>query len=84
MKMTLTTVALALATNYGVHVGSSFAYTRLCLPDTIWDLLRSIVTTASPMCSLVLNVMGATQTSYASIVSVSLASLIKTSLGEPN
>ena len=68
------TAALALAMNYGVHVGSSFAYTKFCVPETIWDIGRSFVATASPICTFLLNTMQVTQNNVAVVMSTTLVS----------
>jgi hypothetical protein len=70
------TAALALAMNYGVHVGSSFAYGRLCVPQTVWDVAQSFATAASPFCSFVLNTMQVTQSNFALVVTTTLAAIV--------
>lgn len=74
------TVALALAMNYGVHMGSSFAYAKLCMPESVWGLLQSVVTTASPVCSFVLNTMQVTQNNYAAVIATTLVGAMSRSL----
>jgi hypothetical protein len=66
------TAALALALNYGVHVGSGLAYTKLCMPETVWDIARSVVTTASPVCSFLVSTMQMTQMNYATLMTTTL------------
>jgi uncharacterized transporter YbjL len=66
------TVALALALNYGVHIGSGMAYAKLCMPESVWDLARSVVTTASPACSFLVSTMQVTQMNYATLMSSTL------------
>jgi hypothetical protein len=68
-------VALALAANYGVHVGSSVAYSYLCVPQSIADIARSFVTTASPVCSFLLSTMTVTQGNFATIITTTLAAI---------
>lgn len=70
-----TTVALALALNYGVHVGSSLAYGYFCVPQTLGGVIQSIVTTASPVCSFLLNTMTVTQGNFATILTTSIAAM---------
>jgi hypothetical protein len=65
--------ALALGVNYGVHVGSALTYGKLCVPENIWGIANSVVATASPVCSLMLNVMTMTQNNYAVILTTSVA-----------
>lgn len=71
----LKTVGIALAINYGTHIGSSVAYAKFCVPESIWDLGKTLVTTASPVCSFLLNTMQATQTNYAAIFTTTLATM---------
>jgi hypothetical protein len=69
------TVALALAMNYGVHVSSSMAYGYLCVPQSVADIARSFVTTASPVCSFLLATMQVTQGNFATILTTTLAAM---------
>jgi hypothetical protein len=69
------TAALALTINYGVHVSSSLAYGYLCVPQTMADIARSFVTTASPVCSFLLSTMQVTQSNFAMVITTTLAAL---------
>ena len=77
------TVGLALAMNYGVHVGSSVTFHSLCIPHSIWDLAQSVVSTASPVCGVLLQTMQVTQNNFAVAVTTGVAALIATSLSAP-
>ena len=66
---------LAVAANYGVHVGSSYAYAKLCVPQTVWDVARSFATTASPVCSFLLSTMQVTQNNFAVVITSTLAAI---------
>ena len=70
------TAALAIALNYGVHVGSSYAYASLCVPQSVWDVARSFATTASPVCGLLLSTMQVTQSNFAAILTGTLAGIL--------
>jgi hypothetical protein len=70
------TAALAIALNYGVHVGSSYVYSTLCVPQTIWEVARSFATTASPVCSFVLNTMQVTQSNFAVVITTTVAAIV--------
>lgn len=59
--------------NYATHVVSSWGYHEFCVPHSVWDVMRSMVTTASPACSFLLTTMQATQTNYASLITSTLA-----------
>lgn len=65
--------AYGLAMNYGVHLGSSLAYAKVCVPEDVWDVARSFVATASPVCSFLLNTMVVTQSNYAAILTTTVA-----------
>ena len=67
--------AFAIATNYGVHVGASYAYAKLCVPQTVWDIAQSFATTASPVCSFLLSTMQVTQNNFAVVITSTLAAI---------
>lgn len=69
------TAAIAVAINYGVHVGASIAYTSVCIPQTVWDVARSFATTASPVCSFLLSTMQVTQSNFAVVITTTLAAV---------
>lgn len=61
--------------NYGVHLGASIAYTKVCMPHTVLDLATSFVATASPVCSFLLSTMQVTQSNFAVVLTTTLASI---------
>lgn len=76
MAAILKTAATALLLNYGVHVSSTFAYAKLCVPQDIWDLAQSLATTSSPLCSTLLSTMQITQNNYAVVLTTTVATAI--------
>jgi hypothetical protein len=76
MATILKTAATALVLNYGVHIGSTLAYAKLCVPQDIWDLAQSLATTSSPLCSTLLSVMQVTQNNYAVVLTTTVAAAI--------
>ena len=68
----LKTAGGAIALNYAVHVGTSYAFHEFCTPKTVWGIAQSLVTTASPVCSFLLSVMTTTQSNYAAIITSSI------------
>lgn len=70
-----TTAATVLALNYGAHVGSAYAYGKFCVPQDVWDMARSFVTTASPVCTFLLNTMQVTQNNFAVVITTTIAAL---------
>jgi hypothetical protein len=67
---------VALAVNYGVHVGSALAYGKLCVPETLWNIAQSLVSTASPVCSALLQTMTLTQNNYAVVLTTAIATTL--------
>jgi hypothetical protein len=67
--------ALALTVNYGVHVGAATVYASVCVPQTVWDIARSVVATASPVCSFLLGTMQLTQNNFAVVITSTLAAV---------
>ena len=74
------TAVIAMVLNYSAHVSSSYIHTKICLPQEFWDIPLSLVTTASPACTLLLNTMQITQNNYANVVTSSLAIILSSSL----
>lgn len=70
------TAAVALAVNYGVHLGSSVGYSQFCVPESFWDIPRSFITTASPVCTFLLNTMQLTQNNVAVVLTTTLAAVV--------
>lgn len=75
------TASIALAINYGTNVATSIAYNKLCVPQDFWGLAQSIVATASPVCTTLLNVMQFTQNNFAVVMTTTLFTGIKTMIG---
>ena len=67
--------ALAVSLNYGAHLGSSYAHHYFCIPQTVWDIPASVATTASPVCSFLLNVMTMTQNNFAIGITTTIAAI---------
>ena len=65
-----------LAANYIAHVGSAWAFHEFCVPKTVWDIAQSLVTTASPVCSVLVSVLQSTQTNYASVLTTSIVTTV--------
>lgn len=64
---------LAVGLNYGVHFACARFYDAFCVPHSFAEIAQTLVTTASPVCSVSLGVVQMTQSNYASIITVSLA-----------
>ena len=68
------TAGIVLTLNYGVHVSSSLAFDHLCIPHSLWDLAKSVVATASPVCNVLLTTMQLSQNNVAVVLTTTLAS----------
>ena len=64
----LKTTVVGLGLNYTVHMVSGLIYTYLCMPQSVNQILHSLVTTASPVCAATVNVMQASQQNYANVI----------------
>lgn len=74
MALVLKTTALSVLLNYSTHVITSHGYHMFCVPASVWDIVRSLVTTVSPTCSFLLSTMQMTQSNYAALVTTGVAS----------
>jgi hypothetical protein len=70
---------------YSTHYGITKAYSEFCVPDGIEGFLRGMLTTGSPVCTVVFNAMSHTQASYGTILLTSLSSTVASMvLGTPH
>lgn len=68
--------AATLGLNYGVHYLASMTYNYICVPHSVGEILHSLVTTASPMCGMMLQVMQTTQGNYATVLTTTVAAMV--------
>jgi hypothetical protein len=80
MAAAVKVAVVALGVNYAVHMGSALAYGKLCVPETLWNIAQSLVSTASPVCSALLQTMTLTQNNYAVVLTTTLATTLANSL----
>lgn len=73
------TALLSLGLNYGVHYTSARLYDTYCIPHTFHEILQSLATTASPVCSFLLSTMTATQNNYAVVLTSVLTNVVRSS-----
>ncbi len=66
---------IAVAMNYGIHVGASHLFSTICVPHSVWELARAVATTASPVCSFLLGTMQVTQNNFAVVITTTIAAL---------
>jgi hypothetical protein len=69
-------VLLGVGLNYGVHCISMALHNWACMPHTMTDVMKGLVTTASPVCSTLLSIGQTTQNAYAALITGILASTI--------
>jgi hypothetical protein len=69
-------VGLAMALNYGVHYVTMSAHNWICIPHTMEDIVKTLFTTASPVCSTLLTIGQHTQNAYATAVTTGVTNLI--------
>ena len=69
-------IVLTAALTYGTHYGITKAYSEFCIPDGVEGFLRGMLTTGSPVCTVVFNAMSHTQASYGTILLTSLTSTV--------
>ena len=78
------TTAVGVGLNYVLHFVSGYVYNWLCIPHDFSQVLNSFVTTASPVCSAVVNVLQASQQNYANVIMTAASVGIARSLISPN
>jgi hypothetical protein len=83
MVLTMNVFKSAIASiglNYVIHLGASWTYSKICTPETMWDIPRSIVATASPICSLNLNLMSITRDNFSVVLLSTVTSAVVSTL----
>jgi hypothetical protein len=73
-------VGVTLAMNYGVHITSSLTFQSLCIPHSMWDIAQSVVSTASPICGVLLTTMQVTQNNFAVALTTTVATIVARAL----
>jgi hypothetical protein len=74
------TALLSLGLNYGVHYTSARLYDLICIPHSVTELFTSLATTASPVCSFLLNTMTVTQNNYAVVMASTVTAVLTRNL----
>jgi hypothetical protein len=77
----LTKTGLSILTVYSAHYGTTKLYNVVCVPDGLSGFLFGFVTTASPWCRFMLEVMKLTENQYSSIILLVFSRLILQGLG---
>jgi hypothetical protein len=77
----LTKTGISILIVYSAHYGATKLYNIVCVPDGFSGFLFGFVTTASPWCKFMLELMKLTENQYSTIVLVLFSRLILQGLG---
>lgn len=66
---------------YSTHYGTTKLYNLVCVPDGFLGYLFGFVTTSSPWCRLILEIMKVTENQYSTIILLVLSRLLLKGLG---
>jgi hypothetical protein len=66
---------------YSTHYGTTKLYNTVCVPDGFVGYLFGFVTTASPWCKFMLELMKVTENQYSTIILIVLSRLVLKLLG---
>jgi hypothetical protein len=77
----LTKTGLSVLLVYSTHYGTAKLYNTVCVPDGFFGYLFGFVTTASPCCKFMLEIMKVTENQYSTIILVVLSRLVLKVLG---
>lgn len=72
---------LSITLVYSTHYGATKLYNAVCVPDGFYGYASGFITTASPWCRLMLEVMKLTENQYSSIILIVLSGVIMKALG---
>ena len=75
MDIILKSIASAVI-SYTAHYASTKLYSYTCVPDGIIGYLTGFITTGSPICQMGVNIISSTQTSYSSMIMMSISRII--------
>jgi hypothetical protein len=77
----LAKTGLSILLVYSTHYGTTKAYNIVCVPDGFAGYFMGFVTTASPWCKFMLELMKVTENQYSTIILVVVSRLLFASLG---
>jgi hypothetical protein len=66
---------------YSVHYATAKSYNLVCVPGGVTGFLFGFVTTASPWCKFMLEIMKVTENQYSTIILIVLSRLFMQALG---
>lgn len=77
----LTKTGLSIFVVYSAHYTTAKLYNVVCVPDGIQGFLFGFVTTASPWCRFLLEIMKLTENQYSAIILIVLSRVVLQALG---
>jgi hypothetical protein len=77
----LTKTVLSIFVVYSAHYTTAKLYDGICVPDGLRGFLFGFVTTASPWCRFLLEIMKLTENQYSAIILVVLSRIVLQTLG---
>ena len=77
----LTKTGLSILIVYSAHYGTTKLYNIVCVPDGLSGFLFGFITTASPWCKFMLELMKLTENQYSAIILLIFSRLILQGLG---
>ncbi len=77
----LTKTGLSILIVYSAHYAATKSYTLVCVPDGLVGFFFGFVTTASPWCKFILELMKLTENQYSTIILLLFSRLILQGLG---
>ncbi len=77
----LTKTGMSILMVYSTHYGTTKLYNLVCVPNGVMGYLFGFITTASPWCKLILEIMKLTENQYSSIILIVLSRLLMKLLG---
>lgn len=61
---------------YTAHYASTKLYNYFCIPDGLYGYLHGLIATGSPVCTVGVQVISSTQTSYSSMFLLGISRLV--------
>lgn len=72
---------LSVLTVYSAHYATAKAYNVVCVPSGLTGYIFGFITTSSPWCKLMLELMKLTENQYSTIVLIAVSRLLIQALG---
>jgi hypothetical protein len=81
LRSELTKVGISILVVYSTHYAATKSYSLVCVPNGWQGYLWGFITTSSPWCRLILEVMKVTENQYSTIILLVLSRLLLQGLG---